>query len=96
MDSGRVTYTRCNHVEWMIGVDGRITVKDLESNWFFPLNEVASLIWDLMDGTYTITEMVDYICSEYDAQPTTVKSDVSDFVEQALDLNLVEEQLNRH
>lgn len=90
----RVTYTRTDHVDWAVGADGRMTAKDTESNWFYPLNPVATLVWDLMDGTSTIEEMVNAVCATFDVDEATARDDITDFVEQALDLNLVEESVS--
>ncbi len=88
-----ITYIRVDHVDWSIGADGRMTLKDTESDWFYPLNSVATLIWDMMDGTSTIDDIVDAVCSVFDIDETTARGDITDFVEQALDLNLAEESV---
>ncbi|WP_147681108.1 PqqD family protein [Actinomyces ruminicola] len=87
----KITYMRTDHVDWLIGADGRMTVKDTESDWYYPLNPVASLVWDMMDGTSSIDDIADAVCSAFDIDLATARDDVADFVEQALDLNLVEE-----
>lgn len=89
----RITYTRADHVDWSIGADGRMTLKDTESNWFYPLNPVATLIWDMMDGTSTIDDIVNAVCLAFDIDATVARDDITDFVEQALDLNLAEESV---
>lgn len=82
--------TRTDQAEWSIGADGRITVKDTASDWFFPLNDVATLIWDMLDGTNTVSDIVAAVCAEFEVDEQTARTDVEDFVEQAQDLNLVE------
>lgn len=89
----KTTYVRTDHVDWSLGADGRMTVKDTESNWFFPLNPVATLVWDLMDGANTLEEIVAVICREFTVDEATARVDITDFIEQALDLNLAEESL---
>ena len=89
----KITYIRADHTDWSIGADGTMTVKDTESNWFFPLNPVATLIWDLMDGANSVDDMVVVICEEFDIDVATARDDITDFVEQALDLNLAEEHV---
>ncbi len=89
----KLTYTRADHVDWSVGADGRMTVKDTESNWFYPLNPVATLVWDLMDGTSSIDDMVEVVCATFDVDEDTARDDITEFVEQALDLNLAEESV---
>ena len=92
----KITYTRTDHVDWAVGADGRMTVKDTESSWFYPLNPVASLVWDLMDGTSTVDDMVHLVCQEFDVDDATARADITEFVEQALYLNLAEESVQAH
>lgn len=89
--TSKATYVRTDHVDWSVGADGRMTVKDTESNWFFPLNSVATLVWDMMDGANTVEEIVAVICHEFAVDEATARADIADFIDQALDLNLVEE-----
>ena len=85
-----VRYQRTDQAEWSVGADGRMTVKDTASNWFYPLNDVATIVWDLLDGGHTIADITAAVCAEFDIDEETARADIDDFVEQALDLNLVE------
>jgi hypothetical protein len=47
----------------------------------YVLDEVAARIWELIDGTNTIHDIVDIILSEYDAGAEDVEKDVREFLE---------------
>jgi hypothetical protein len=81
---------RSQHVEWSIGAGKTITVKDTTSGWFFPLNGVATLIWDMLDGTNDVPAIVRVICTEFEVDPERARTDVEEFIEQARDLSLIE------
>lgn len=82
-------YRRTDQAEWSVGADGRITVKDVSSGWFFPLNDVATLVWDMLDGANTTEQIVLAVREEFEIDVATVQRDVRDFIEQARDLNLI-------
>jgi hypothetical protein len=89
MTTNEVRYLRTEQAEWSVGADGLFTVKDSSSGWFFPLNSVASTIWDRLDGTSTRGDIVYAICEEFEIDENTARTDLGEFIEQAVDLNLV-------
>ena len=82
---------RSEQAEWSIGAGKTITVKDTTSGWFFPLNEVATLIWDMLDGTNDVSAIVAALCTQFEVDPETARADVEEFIEQARDLGLITE-----
>lgn len=44
------------------------------------LNEVGARIWELVDGSRTVREIVDTICAEYDVEVAQAESDTLAFV----------------
>lgn len=44
------------------------------------LNEVGARIWELVDGSRTIREIVDVICAEYDVEQAQAESDTLAFI----------------
>ncbi len=52
----------------------RQDVGDLEK--IYTLNEVASRIWELVDGRATLKEIRDVIVNEYEAPPIEVEKDI--------------------
>ena len=48
----------------------------------FVLNETGSMIWDLVDGERSLSEIRDALVAEYDVEPVTASSDILELVEQ--------------
>ena len=61
-----------------IVVPVRNNVGDLDS--IYTLNELGTLIWQLIDGKNTITQIVDGICSAYDVTPEEAEKDILEFL----------------
>ena len=77
------------HVSWSVGADRTITVKDTISQWFYPLNDVASLIWDLLDGANDITAIIHALTAAFEVDEATARADVEHFIADACDFGLV-------
>jgi hypothetical protein len=55
----------------------------------FSLNEVGSFIWSQIDGKRTVPEIVEAVCSEFEADRQEVEHDVSDFLAQMKEIGAV-------
>ncbi|MFH0888381.1 MAG: PqqD family protein [Planctomycetota bacterium] len=58
-------------------------------NLIYPLNLVATRIWELIDGKRNINEINAVIIEEFDVMPTEVQNDTMSFVEDLLNKKLV-------
>jgi Coenzyme PQQ synthesis protein D (PqqD) len=47
-----------------------------ELDYIYTLNEVGARIWELIDGTRTVGDIRDIICSEYEVTPETAVADL--------------------
>lgn len=56
----------------------RNRVGDLDS--VFTLNEVASRVWELLDGSTPLVKIVDTICDEFEVAPATAAADVEELL----------------
>lgn len=54
------------------------------------LNAVASRVWELIDGTKNIREVLDQICQEFDVPPEQAETDVFEFLTELRDLQMIE------
>ena len=54
------------------------------------LNDTATRVWELADGTRSLAEISHQIATEYSVPAAPVLQDVLSFVEQLLSLGLVE------
>ena len=70
--------------------DGSTLVYPQGGTQAFPLNETASLIWELCDGTYTMETIAVRLAEIYDASPMELEADVFRFVEELRALDLLE------
>lgn len=52
----------------------RSNAADLD--YIYTLNEVGARIWELIDGTRTVGDVRDIVCSEYDVTPETATEDL--------------------
>lgn len=62
---------------------------DLES--IFVLNEVASFVWERLDGQHTLQDIELAVVEDYDVAPEQARTDVQGFVAQLLENGLVQE-----
>ena len=73
----------------LVPVRGRIG--DLDS--IYNLSEVASFIWDRIDGKMTVERIVEGVASEFDVAPDTAESDALEFIAQLQGAGLIEPRL---
>ena len=63
-------------------------VGDLES--IYNLNDVGSVIWELVDGETPVSLMVEAVCREFDVTPEQAEADTLDFLKRMEAAGLVE------
>ena len=69
--------TRCIKGETII-VPVKGNVGDLDS--IYTLNEVGTLVWELIDGQNRVSQIVEAICNKYDITPEEAEKDVIELV----------------
>ena len=62
-------------------VDGRISIFDPQSQEVSVLNDTASDVWRLCDGTSTLNEVVELMARAYGVEPDAIGEDVKATVE---------------
>ncbi|HYL79854.1 MAG TPA: pyrroloquinoline quinone biosynthesis peptide chaperone PqqD [Candidatus Acidoferrum sp.] len=62
---------------------------DVKAGLLFPLNSVATRIWQLCDGQRMVDEIVQTITAEFDADEATIRRDVVEFIQGLLQQNLI-------
>ena len=53
------------------------------------LNEVGGRIWELADGTRTVTDIVEVIVSEYQVSEEQARADVEKFIEELVEAQVL-------
>ncbi len=65
----------------------RQQIGDLES--IYTLNEVASVIWDRLDGTATVEEIAAALEAEFDAPPAEIRADLETLLTHLLEIRAI-------
>jgi Coenzyme PQQ synthesis protein D (PqqD) len=60
-----------------------------QSGEYYTLDEVGSRVWQLLDGTRTVLEIVAVIIEEYEAAAEVIERDVLDLLKDLVDEQLV-------
>ena len=71
---------------WRI-IDGNAILLSPNGDRLHSLNEVATLIWELTDGTRSIISIIEKICEEFDVESNRAQIDVVSFIERFLSIN---------
>jgi hypothetical protein len=72
---------------------GGLVVLDPKSGHYYSLDEVGARIWELSDGTRTVSEIVATLCREYDALAATVEEDALELLGELADEELVRDEV---
>ena len=71
-------------------VDDEMVLLDMNSENYFGLDEVASDIWQTMQGKETLQEVFDAMLEIYDVEEDVLKKDISSFIEKLKESGLIE------
>src|ERR1035437_1945172 len=66
-------------------VDGEAVLLDLASGYYFSLNPVGTVIWDLLDGERTLGAIHEAICARFEVTPETAWADLEVLVRRLCD-----------
>jgi hypothetical protein len=69
--------------------DDEAVVIDPTTNIARMFNSVGTRVWDLADGTHSIAEIASIIAAEYAVTPSEAEQEVSRFVEELVERELV-------
>jgi hypothetical protein len=72
-------------------VEGQTVLLDIQSGEYFALNDVGRSVWDLCDGSRTVAEVIEAMCSEYDVPAETASDDTGALLESLVGAGLVVE-----
>ena len=70
-------------------VDGSAVIVLADSGQVNVLNQVGTRIWDLIDGTRNVQDLVRVVENEYTVTPETALRDVQAFLQSLLDADAV-------
>jgi len=55
----------------------------------FTLNKTGKIIWDMLDGSKSIEQLIDYLVEKFNASKETIQLDVVEIITNLLDKGLV-------
>ena len=61
--------------------DGQATIVMPDRAEVNVLNEIGSLVWDRIDGTRTVAQLIETVVAEFDVEPEQARSDVLSFLD---------------
>ena len=81
-------YERLPSVRWR-AIEGRVVLIDANEGELLHLNEVGSRVWELLDGTRSVAQLVDELHAGFDVSPARLHKDVSGFVRRLHRMELI-------
>lgn len=81
-------FIRNNDIAWRV-IDGEALVVSPKDSLIYPLNDVGTRIWELLDGKRTVSDIASIICGEFEGDGKAVQDDVMDFIEDLSKAGLV-------
>jgi hypothetical protein len=69
--------------------DPSLVLLNPRSGKYYTLEAVGSRVWQLCDGTRTISEIAALLAQEYDESPEVIEGDVTELVKELMDEELV-------
>ncbi len=70
-------------------IDDEVVMMDIESGFYFGLNSVASIIWELLKDGKTVDELADYLITEYDVNREQCLDETDILIKKMLDLKVI-------
>jgi hypothetical protein len=70
-------------------IGDEIVMLDVESGFYFGLNSVASVIWDMMKEKVDLGTMVDALIKEFDVDRSTCESDTLELIGQMVEKKII-------
>lgn len=58
-------------------------------DYIFTLSPVAARIWELLDGSRSVAEIVDTLCAEYDVEREQAAADTAELVADLMEVSLL-------
>jgi coenzyme PQQ biosynthesis protein PqqD len=75
---------RDEKIPWRL-IDGEAVLVNMEDGEVIHLNEVAAEIWNVIDGTRSVHDIIDHVNNEFEAERATIEKDVFDFLNRLIE-----------
>jgi Coenzyme PQQ synthesis protein D (PqqD) len=75
-------------------IDGELVIVPIRSgvgdlNSLYTLNPVGSVLWEFMNESHTLNEMVGRVCEEFEVTANQAKQDIAEFLGSLIEEKLV-------
>jgi hypothetical protein len=70
-------------------VDGEAVLLDMKTGLYFGLDEVATLIWEMLKENKSITEIIKHIVDQFNVDEKIVERDLINFINVLKDKSLI-------
>jgi coenzyme PQQ synthesis protein D (PqqD) len=70
-------------------MSGSLILFNMENGQYFAVNDVGMRVWDLCDGTMSVSEVLAAVADEYDAPSATITEDVLGLLDELWNERLV-------
>lgn len=81
-------FIRSDNIAWRV-IDGETFVVNPKDSLVYPLNSVATRIWELLDGSRKVREIIDIIDKEFETDKEIIRKDALDFIEKLIKAELI-------
>ena len=70
-------------------IDDEVVMMDIESGFYFGLNSVSSVIWELLKAEKTVIELVDFLITEYEVNYEQCLEETDALINKMLELKVI-------
>lgn len=70
-------------------IDGEIVMMSVDNGEYYGLDEIGSRIWDLLENSISIEQLVDQLTEEFDVAKEDCINDTFEFLKDLLNKNLI-------
>ncbi|MBZ0329212.1 PqqD family peptide modification chaperone [Halomonas sp. ANAO-440] len=71
-------------------IDGDVVMMGVDQGQYYGITGVGSRVWELLEEPISIDGITEVICSEYETDPETCRYDMSTFVNDLIEIDLIE------
>jgi hypothetical protein len=70
-------------------VDGQAVIVMADTGQVTVLNEVGTRIWELVDGSHSLDEIIQAIMAEYEVTPEAAEQDTQNFIHRLAEIQAI-------
>ena len=71
-------------------IDGEVVMMSIENGKYYGLDKVGSRIWEVLENSLSVSELIDQLLVEFEVERETCEKDVMYFLQKLDDDNMLE------